>query len=280
MLVATRVTAIATAGLLAGAIVTAIYAVKTFGAQSRELKLMEQQRTDQQALTRQQIELLRLQARELQRAREGRHERREVEIPTRREDVPSRERRDSSEFREPPDTWVIPSRRGLVPERRDSPPSIDRALPRRHGELPKPGSPWRGTLGTRPKPQEPAQHDTDQATQILAWQEHSQRTAGRQSRPALTVHVQNASAKPAYGIEIQWHLGSQSADEPDRIPLLLPEVEQTRWRQVPANSDVQLSATVTFRDAGGAQWARNPGTGELTPLAANDTKETGNTGAN
>ena len=104
MLVATRVTAIATAGLLAGAIVTAIYAVKTFGAQSRELKLMEQQRTDQQALTRQQIELLRLQARELQRAREGRHERREVEIPTRREDVPSRERRDSSEFREPPDT--------------------------------------------------------------------------------------------------------------------------------------------------------------------------------
>jgi len=69
MLAAAWVTAIAILGLLAGAIVTAIYAVRAFSEQSAEIRKLDQDRADQQALTRQQVDLLRLQARELRRGR-------------------------------------------------------------------------------------------------------------------------------------------------------------------------------------------------------------------
>jgi hypothetical protein len=65
MLAAAWVTAIATAGLLVGAIVTAWYAIRTFTIQASQLKLLEVQRRDDQALTRQQIAVLELQGRQI-----------------------------------------------------------------------------------------------------------------------------------------------------------------------------------------------------------------------
>jgi hypothetical protein len=65
MLSAAWVTAFATVGLLLGAIVTAWYAVKTFTAQAGQLKILELQRRDEQALTRQQIAILDLQAQQI-----------------------------------------------------------------------------------------------------------------------------------------------------------------------------------------------------------------------
>jgi hypothetical protein len=65
LLMATWLTGLATAGLFLGAIVTAIYAVMTYRAQKREINLMGQQRDEQRALTRQQVDLLQLQAQAL-----------------------------------------------------------------------------------------------------------------------------------------------------------------------------------------------------------------------
>jgi len=65
MLAAAWVTAIATAGLLAGAIVTARYAIKTFRAQEAQLGLLRKQGDDQESLSRQQLVVLGLQARQL-----------------------------------------------------------------------------------------------------------------------------------------------------------------------------------------------------------------------
>ena len=62
MLGAAWVTAIATAGLLVGAVVTAIFAVRAFREQAREVKTIEQQARHQQELIGQQGELLRVQS--------------------------------------------------------------------------------------------------------------------------------------------------------------------------------------------------------------------------
>jgi hypothetical protein len=62
----TWVTAIATVGLLTGAIVTAIYAIKAFREQSREVAAIEQQVKDEQKVTRQQAELLKIQTGQLE----------------------------------------------------------------------------------------------------------------------------------------------------------------------------------------------------------------------
>jgi hypothetical protein len=72
MLAAAWVTAIATVGLLLGAIVTARYAIKTFTTQTNQLNLLELQRRDEQALTQQQIAVLDLQAQQMRRSLEER----------------------------------------------------------------------------------------------------------------------------------------------------------------------------------------------------------------
>lgn len=59
------ITAIATAGLLVGAIVTAIYAVRAFRKQSQEVSVIEQQVKDQQEVTNQQAKLLEVQSGQL-----------------------------------------------------------------------------------------------------------------------------------------------------------------------------------------------------------------------
>jgi len=61
----TWVTAIATVVLAIGAGITAIWAIKAFGKQTQELGVLEQQAKDQQALTGQQAELLKLQSGQL-----------------------------------------------------------------------------------------------------------------------------------------------------------------------------------------------------------------------
>lgn len=61
----TWVTAIATVVLAIGAGITAIWAIKAFGKQTQELGVLEQQAKDQQALTGQQTELLKLQSGQL-----------------------------------------------------------------------------------------------------------------------------------------------------------------------------------------------------------------------
>lgn len=64
-LVATQITAAATAVLALFAIVTGVFAVLAFRKQSAEVATLQQQATDQQELTRQQGEMLRVQADQL-----------------------------------------------------------------------------------------------------------------------------------------------------------------------------------------------------------------------
>ena len=75
----TWITAVATAGLLAGAVVTAIYAIRAFRAQSKlvsdqaeMLKVQSQQLEEQRKINERQIEVLELQAAELRESLEER----------------------------------------------------------------------------------------------------------------------------------------------------------------------------------------------------------------
>jgi hypothetical protein len=70
--------AIATAGLLIGAIVTANYAIKAFREQAREVRAIEQQVKDQEALTEQQARLLEIQSGQLDLQRQQFDEQRKV----------------------------------------------------------------------------------------------------------------------------------------------------------------------------------------------------------
>lgn len=65
LLAATQLTALATAVLAVGAIITAIFAVLALRKQSQEVSAIEKQVVDQQELTRQQAILLRVQSEQL-----------------------------------------------------------------------------------------------------------------------------------------------------------------------------------------------------------------------
>jgi hypothetical protein len=66
------VTAVGTVGLLAGAAFTAVFAVRAFREQSREVRLLEDQVNDQRALALKQVEVLGLQAEEIRASLENR----------------------------------------------------------------------------------------------------------------------------------------------------------------------------------------------------------------
>ncbi len=66
LIFATQLTAVATAALAVFAIVTALFALLAFRKQSEEVRAIEQQVTDQQELTRQQAELLKVQSGQLE----------------------------------------------------------------------------------------------------------------------------------------------------------------------------------------------------------------------
>jgi hypothetical protein len=80
LLVATQLTALATALLAVGAIFTAVFAVLAFRKQSREVSAIERQVSDQQELTRQQAELLRVQSGQLELQRQQFADQREANI--------------------------------------------------------------------------------------------------------------------------------------------------------------------------------------------------------
>jgi hypothetical protein len=65
-------------GLFVGAIVTAIFAIKAFGKQSEEVRTLDRQARDQQELTRQQGELLKIQSDQLDLQRQQAEEQRVV----------------------------------------------------------------------------------------------------------------------------------------------------------------------------------------------------------
>jgi hypothetical protein len=65
-------------GLFAGAIVTAIFAIKAFGKQAEEVSTLDQQARDQQELTRQQGDLLKIQAGQLDLQRQQAEEQRAI----------------------------------------------------------------------------------------------------------------------------------------------------------------------------------------------------------
>src|SRR5260221_7742679 len=65
-------------GLFAGAIVTAIFAIKAFGKQSEEVSTLDRQARDQQELTRQQGELLKVQSGQLDLQRQQIEEQRAI----------------------------------------------------------------------------------------------------------------------------------------------------------------------------------------------------------
>jgi hypothetical protein len=65
LLLATQITAVATAVLAIGAIVTAIFASLAFMTQAEQVKLLGRQLDDQQVLTRHQAEAIELQSQQL-----------------------------------------------------------------------------------------------------------------------------------------------------------------------------------------------------------------------
>ena len=66
------VTALGTVGLLAGAVFTAVFAVQAFREQSKEVRLLEDQVSDQRDLALKQVEVLSLQAEEIRASLENR----------------------------------------------------------------------------------------------------------------------------------------------------------------------------------------------------------------
>jgi hypothetical protein len=66
------INAIGTLGLLAGAIFTALFAVQAFREQAKEVRLLEDQVSDQRGLARKQVEVLSLQADEIRMSLENR----------------------------------------------------------------------------------------------------------------------------------------------------------------------------------------------------------------
>jgi hypothetical protein len=68
------VTAIGTVGLLAGAVFTAVFALQAFREQSKEVRLLEDQVSDQRALALKQVEVLGLQAEEIRASLENRRQ--------------------------------------------------------------------------------------------------------------------------------------------------------------------------------------------------------------
>ena len=66
------VTALGTVGLLAGAVFTAVFAVQAFREQSKEVRLLEDQVSDQHDLALKQVEVLGLQAEEIRASLENR----------------------------------------------------------------------------------------------------------------------------------------------------------------------------------------------------------------
>ena len=78
LLLATQITAIATAVLAVGAIVTAIFAVLALRKEAEEVRAIEKQVTDQQEVTRQQAGLLKLQSDQLELQRQQLDDQRKV----------------------------------------------------------------------------------------------------------------------------------------------------------------------------------------------------------
>jgi hypothetical protein len=78
LIFATQLTAVATAALAVFAIVTAVFAVLAFLKQSREVRAIERQVTDQQECTQQQGELLKVQSGQLELQRHQMNDQREA----------------------------------------------------------------------------------------------------------------------------------------------------------------------------------------------------------
>jgi hypothetical protein len=76
LLAATWTGAGATVGLLLGAVITSIFAIKAFGKQSREVGLLQQELADQREANRRHAEVLRLQAQELRESLDERQQER------------------------------------------------------------------------------------------------------------------------------------------------------------------------------------------------------------
>lgn len=254
ILTATWVTAIATAGLFLGAIVTAIYAVMAYRAQAREINLMGQQRDEQRALTRQQIDLLQLQAQALRAPRAA-----------------------------APPRWIA----NLVSFVRLI---LGRAYQERRHQEPELEAPAEVLPSTR---ESSAERPSTQAREVLAWQEHTLSATRRRPtrQQQMTVNIENAGTEPVYDVQVRWHPEPQPAGTrsrrawrraladfnaeppptPDRIGILSPGDQLALPRQVPIGD--RYTATVTFRDSQGRRWAREPATGEVSRLPSGDTRQ-------
>jgi hypothetical protein len=129
-------------GLFVGAIVTAIFAIKAFGKQSEEVSTLDRQARDQQELTRQQGELLKIQADQLELQRQQADEQRVVNA--RQTDVlelQAQELRASIEQREQEAAERHRAQAVRVfmwEERFDSDPAVDAVALSARGERPTP----------------------------------------------------------------------------------------------------------------------------------------------
>jgi hypothetical protein len=224
---ATVFVAIATAVLAAGAIVTAIYAIRAFGKQSQEVSAIERQVRDQQELTRQQGELLSLQSQQLtvqrmqldyqqvaindqMQANTRQAEVAELQMSELRESLSERKREAELRHR-------AQAARVFISETHHRP-------------------------GERPELRQPA-------------------TNAPIRKPAVRAYVKNSSEQPVYDTGLRWHRGPAGYGEPNPqyLGTLMPGEETWAVREFPDDTNLAVSgAVLTFRDAAGITWMRRP----------------------
>lgn len=221
-----EITAIATALLAVFAVATAWYARRAFLKQSQEVRAIEQQVKDEQELTKQQAELLKVQSDQLQLSRQQFDDQRQINA--RQAEVFELQ---STELRE-----ALAERKHEAEQRRSA--QAARVFISQ-------------TTATMYKP--------DDVLKTLDFDVPTERAFGVPASLISKVTVVNTSDQPVYDAKLRWHRGSASHGDPNPQPLgtIMPGTQTERSRDFPLDTNMAVSGAVLgFRDSAGITWMR------------------------
>jgi hypothetical protein len=221
LVVATQITAVATAILALFAIVTALFAFLAFRKQSAEVAILGKQLEDQQALTRQQADLLKVQSGQL--ALQSRQFDEQRKLNEKQAEVLALQAKDLEE--------------SLAERQRDR-------------EQRRQAQAARVFISQDLRPP-----DSREAYLVALTK------SGQEPQPSVAATVHNKSDQPIYDAELMWRRGSSPWGEPnpEPLPVIMPDSEVRTSREFPADTNFDVSgAIVRFRDAAGVRWVRRP----------------------
>jgi hypothetical protein len=230
LIFATQLTAVATAVLAVFAIFTAWYARRAFLKQSQEVRAIESQVKDQQEVTRQQAELLKIQSGQLElqhqqfedqiRANAMQAEVLELQASELRGSLDER-KREAAQFRSAQAARIFVSQANFA------------YLP----------------------------DDPSEVSEIVDDIDLTDVTNPEEGWETAKLTVVNSSDQPIYDAQLRWHRGSASHGWPNPEPLgtIMPGSEIERSRHFPLDTNMAVSgAILMFRDATGVRWIRRP----------------------